>query len=103
MRCCKCVDGTYLSKRCNEYQEFPVELKKETVTPRWKEVTLHYQNQRITIGGHVPLAEMFAYSNELRSATQGKAEYTMEFERYAPVPRNIQETLMTKYKDRPKG
>ena len=53
MRCCKCVDGTYLSKRCNEYQEFPVELKKETVTPRWKEVTLHYQNQRITIGGQV--------------------------------------------------
>jgi elongation factor G len=52
---------------------------------------------------HVPLAEMFAYSNELRSATQGKAEYSMEFEKYAPVPRNIQETLVTKYKDRPKG
>jgi len=51
----------------------------------------------------VPLAEMFAYSNELRSATQGKAEYTMEFERYAPVPKSIQEGLMTKYKDRPKG
>lgn len=51
----------------------------------------------------VPLAEMFAYSNELRSATQGKAEYTMEFERYAPVPRSIQEQLMIKYKDRPKG
>jgi elongation factor G len=51
----------------------------------------------------VPLAEMFAYSNELRSATQGKAEYTMEFEKYAPVPRSIQEQLMIKYKDRPKG
>jgi elongation factor G len=49
---------------------------------------------------HVPLAEMFAYSNELRSATQGKAEYSMEFEKYAPVPKNIQEELMVKYKER---
>jgi elongation factor G len=51
----------------------------------------------------VPLAEMFAYSNELRSATQGKAEYSMEFAKYATVPRNVQEDLITKYKDRPKG
>jgi len=51
----------------------------------------------------VPLAEMFAYSNELRSATQGKAEYSMEFEKYSPVPRNVQEDLISKYKDRPKG
>jgi elongation factor G len=55
------------------------------------------------ITAEVPLAEMFAYSNELRSATQGKAEYSMEFEKYAPVPRNVQEDLVQKYKDRPKG
>jgi elongation factor G len=55
------------------------------------------------ITAEVPLAEMFAYSNELRSATQGKAEYSMEFEKYAAVPRNVQEDLITKYKDRPKG
>jgi elongation factor G len=52
------------------------------------------------IEAHVPLAEMFAYSNELRSATQGKAEYSMEFAKYSQVPKNIQETLMEKYKDR---
>ncbi|MEZ4380583.1 MAG: elongation factor G [Nannocystaceae bacterium] len=48
---------------------------------------------------HVPLSEMFGYSTELRSCTQGKAEFSMEFEKYAPVPRNIQEELMKKYKD----
>ncbi|MBK6921444.1 MAG: elongation factor G [Deltaproteobacteria bacterium] len=55
------------------------------------------------IEAHVPLSEMFGYSTELRSATQGKAEYSMEFEKYAPVPRNVQEALVEKYKDRPKG
>ena len=54
------------------------------------------------IESHVPLADMFAYSNELRSATQGKAEYTMEFAKYAPVPSSIQQELIEKYKDRQK-
>ena len=54
------------------------------------------------VESHVPLSEMFAYSNELRSSTQGKAEYTMEFSHYGQVPSNIQTELITKYKDRPK-
>ena len=37
----------------------------------------------------VPLAEMFGYSTDLRSATQGRATFTMEFSRYADVPDNI--------------
>jgi elongation factor G len=45
---------------------------------------------------------MFAYSNELRSCTQGKAEYTMEFAKYSPVPSSIQKELIEKYKDRQK-
>jgi elongation factor G len=53
-----------------------------------------------SIEAHVPLAEMFGYSTELRSGTQGKAEYSMEFEKYAPVPKSIQDELVTKYKDR---
>ncbi|MCB9703341.1 MAG: elongation factor G [Myxococcales bacterium] len=51
------------------------------------------------IEAHIPLAEMFGYSTELRSCTQGKAEFSMEFERYGQVPKNIQDELMKKYKD----
>ena len=42
----------------------------------------------------VPLAEMFGYSTDLRSATQGRATFTMEFARYAPVPDNIAEGIV---------
>ena len=42
----------------------------------------------------VPLSEMFGYSTDLRSATQGRATYTMEFEKYAEVPNNIAEGIM---------
>ena len=38
------------------------------------------------IRAHVPLAEMFGYATELRSMTQGRATYSMEFSRYAEVP-----------------
>jgi elongation factor G len=50
------------------------------------------------VDADVPLAEMFGYSTDLRSATQGKAEFTMEFSKYAPAPREISEELLKKYR-----
>jgi elongation factor G len=46
------------------------------------------------INAEVPLAEMFGYSTDLRSATQGRATYTMEFNKYAIVPNNIAEGII---------
>ena len=46
------------------------------------------------IDAEVPLAEMFGYATDLRSATQGRATYTMEFDKYAEVPGNIAEGII---------
>jgi elongation factor G len=48
------------------------------------------------VDAEVPLAEMFGYSTPLRSSTQGKAEFTMEFAKYSEVPNNISEELLAK-------
>ncbi|MCC6619128.1 MAG: elongation factor G [Chloroflexi bacterium] len=50
------------------------------------------------IRAHVPLAEMFGYATELRSMTQGRATYSMEFGRYAEVPTNLANELIAKSK-----
>jgi elongation factor G len=51
----------------------------------------------VRVDADVPLAEMFGYSTDLRSSSQGKAEYTMEFARYAPVPGEVASELIKKY------
>ncbi|HTP49156.1 MAG TPA: elongation factor G [Anaeromyxobacteraceae bacterium] len=50
------------------------------------------------ITAQVPLAEMFGYATDLRSRTQGRATYTMQFGHYAQVPNSIAETIITKSK-----
>ncbi len=52
----------------------------------------------VRIDADVPLAAMFGYATVLRSATQGKAEFTMEFARYAPAPQEVSEELIRKYR-----
>ena len=60
---------------------------------------LHRLVELARVEADVPLAEMFGYSTELRSATQGKAEFTMEFARYTEVPSSVSEALKKKYAD----
>jgi elongation factor G len=48
------------------------------------------------ITAYVPLSEMFGYTTDLRSATQGRATSTMHFERYDQAPRNIAEEVIAK-------
>ena len=48
------------------------------------------------VDSEVPLAEMFGYATDLRSATQGRATFTMEFEKYAEAPRNVADEVIAK-------
>ena len=47
------------------------------------------------VRGFVPLSEMFGYSTDLRSRTQGRGNYSMFFEKYEPVPKSVQEKVLS--------
>ncbi len=69
------------------------------ITARRGKVTgIEMRKNAQVIRAHVPLAEMFGYATTLRSATQGRATYTMQFSHYEPVPAKIAEALIKEKK-----
>jgi elongation factor G len=55
------------------------------------------------INGFVPLMEMFGYATQLRNISSGRANYSMEFFNYAPLPRAIQEEVLKKLEEKKKA
>ena len=60
-------------------------------------------NNQCQVIAEVPLSEMFGYSTVLRSLTQGKADFTMEVEKYGKVPTSVSEELKKKYEEKKKA
>lgn len=63
-------------------------------------VNTSIDNGYVVVESEVPLRDMFGYSSDLRSATQGKGEFTMEFLRYNGVPKQLQEDIIKEYQER---
>ncbi len=61
------------------------------------------QGNAPAVTGYVPLSEMFGYVTDLRSNTQGRANYTMQFDRYEEVPNNIAESIVEGRQGEPVG
>ena len=73
-------------------------LSEESVTEARKEleklVDICYSNGVKVIDATIPLSEMFGYATDLRSRTQGRGQFTMQFSHYAEVPRSISEKII---------
>ncbi len=65
---------------------------------RGKVSTMEKRGKAQVVKASVPLSEMFGYATDLRSKTQGRATYTMQFSLYEDVPKNISESIISKIK-----
>ena len=63
---------------------------------RGKIMSMETQGSLQVIKAEVPLSEMFGYATQVRSLSQGRATYTMEFSHYEPVPNNIANEIIAK-------
>ena len=75
---------------------FPATVLPEFLEKMGVKHRIEYQDTYSIVTAKVPLSEMFGYSTDLRSSSQGRATFTMEYHHYAPVPAHIAEGLVSK-------
>ncbi|MBN1298072.1 MAG: elongation factor G [Actinobacteria bacterium] len=78
--------------------EFMGDVIGDLNSKRGKILSVILRNNMRVIKSEVPLAEMFGYATDLRSKTQGRATFSMQFKKYAPVPENVANDILRKVK-----
>ena len=80
-------------------EEYLGDVMGDVSSRRGRVTGMNMENGVNTIDGLVPLSEMFGYATDLRSKTQGRGNYTMQFEHYEEVPGNIADKILGKTKN----
>jgi len=78
-------------------EEYTGEVISDLNSRRGQISEMESQGKARLVHAQVPLGEMFGYATDLRSGTQGRGTYTMQFSEYAEVPQSIAEKLIKKY------
>jgi elongation factor G len=88
-------------------EEFMGQVVSDLNSRRGKTTKVEYRGGTDVIAGEAPLANMFGYATDLRSLTQGRATFTLQFSHYSPVPSSVSEEILSKLKgvagERPKA
>ncbi len=78
--------------------EFTGQVVSDLTARRGKTTKVEYREGTSVIAGEVPLANMFGYATDLRSLTQGRAIFTLQFSHYSPVPPSLSEEILSQLK-----
>ncbi len=79
-------------------EEFMGQVISDLTARRGKTTKVEYREGTNVIVGEVPLANMFGYATDLRSLTQGRATFTLQFSHYSPVPTSVSEEILSQLK-----
>ena len=78
--------------------EFMGQVLSDLTSRRGKTTKVEYRGGTNVIAGEAPLANMFGYATDLRSLTQGRATFTLQFSHYSPVPPSLSEEILSQLK-----
>ena len=79
-------------------EDFMGQVVADLTSRRGKTTKVEYRGGTDVIVGEVPLAKMFGYATDLRSLTQGRATFTLQFAHYSPVPASVSEEILSQLK-----